>query len=42
VEVSAVDIADTEPYLLLLGAFLLAALVLAPAASSSALRISLE
>ncbi len=42
VEVSSVDIADTEPYLLLLGAFLLAALVLAPAASSSALRISLE
>lgn len=42
VEVSTVDIADTEPYLLLLGAFLLAALVLAPAASSSALRISLE
>jgi len=42
VEVSAVDIADTEPYLLLLGAFLLAALVPAPAASSSALRISLQ
>ncbi len=42
VEVSSVDIADTKPYLTLLGAFLLGALVLAPPASSSALRISLE
>jgi heme exporter protein B len=42
VEVSAVDLADTRPYLMLLGAFLLAALVLAPPASSAALRISIQ
>ncbi len=42
VEVSGVDIAETRPYLLLLGAFLLSTLVLAPAAASAALRISIE
>lgn len=42
VEVSAIDLADTRPYLMLLGAFLLGALVLAPAAGSAALRISIE
>jgi heme exporter protein B len=42
VEVSAVDLADTRPYLMLLGAFLLSALALAPPASSAALRISIQ
>lgn len=42
VEVSAVDLADSRPYLMLLGAFLLAALALAPPASSAALRISIQ
>jgi heme exporter protein B len=42
VEVAAVDLAATRPYLMLLAAFLLAALVLAPLASSAALRISIE
>ncbi len=42
VEVSAVDLADTRPYLMLLGAFLLSALALAPPASSVALRISIQ
>ncbi len=42
VQVSAIDLADTQPYLALLGAFLVAALVFAPVASSAALRISLE
>ncbi len=42
VEVSGVDLADTRPYLMLLGAFLLAALALAPPASSAALRISIQ
>ncbi|MBN2885429.1 MAG: heme exporter protein CcmB [Chromatiaceae bacterium] len=42
VEVSAVDLADIRPYLNLLGAFLLAALILAPVAAAAALRISLE
>jgi heme exporter protein B len=42
VDVSAVDLADTRPYLMLLGAFLLAALALAPPASSAALRISIQ
>ncbi len=42
VEVSGVDLADTRPYLMLLGAFLLSALVLAPPAASAALRISIE
>jgi heme exporter protein B len=42
VEVSTVDLADTRPYLMLLGAFLLSALALAPPASSAALRISIQ
>lgn len=42
VEVSSVALADTRPYLTLLGAFLIAALTLAPLASSAALRISIE
>ncbi|EXJ16593.1 heme exporter protein CcmB [Imhoffiella purpurea] len=42
VEVSQIDLADTQPYFALLGAFLLIALVFAPVASSAALRISLE
>ncbi|MBK1703997.1 heme exporter protein CcmB [Halochromatium glycolicum] len=42
VTVSAIEIADTEPYFHLLGAFLLGALVLAPLAAAAALRISLE
>lgn len=42
VQVSAINLADTQPYLALLGAFLVAALVFAPVASSAALRISLE
>ncbi|MCG6940536.1 MAG: heme exporter protein CcmB [Thiohalocapsa sp.] len=42
VTVSAIQIADTQPYFALLGAFLLAALVLAPPASAAALRISME
>ncbi|MFD2112627.1 heme exporter protein CcmB [Thiorhodococcus fuscus] len=42
VEVSRIDLADTQPYFALLGAFLLVALVFAPVASSAALKISLE
>ena len=42
VEVSAIAIADTEPYFSLLGAFLLVSLIFAPLASAAALRISLE
>ncbi len=42
VSVSSIEIADTQPYFALLGAFLLAALVLAPPASAAALRISME
>jgi len=42
VAVSAIEITDTLPYLYLLGAFLLVALVFAPLASAAALRISLE
>lgn len=42
VEVSSVALAHTRPYLTLLGAFLVAALTLAPLASSAALRISIE
>jgi len=42
VSVSIIAVADTQPYFALLGAFLLAALVLAPAAASAALRISME
>jgi len=42
VSVSSIEIDDTQPYFALLGAFLLAASVLAPPASAAALRISLE
>jgi heme exporter protein B len=42
VGVSVVEIADTQPYFYLLGAFLLAGLVLAPPAAAAALKISLE
>ncbi|ADC63096.1 MULTISPECIES: heme exporter protein CcmB [Allochromatium] len=42
IEVSVIDLSDTMPYLSLLGAFLLAALTLAPLASAAALKISLE
>jgi heme exporter protein B len=42
VTVSMIDLADTQPYLALLAAFLLLALTLAPVATSAALRISLE
>jgi heme exporter protein B len=42
VSVSSIEIADTQPYFALLGAFLLAASVLAPPASAAALRISME
>lgn len=42
VEVSMVDLADTQPYIMLLSAFLLSSLVLAPLAASAALRISIE
>jgi heme exporter protein B len=42
VTVSAIEIADIQPYFYLLSAFLLGALVLAPLAAAAALRISLE
>jgi heme exporter protein B len=42
VEVSTVEVADAEPYIMLLSAFLLSSLVLAPLAASAALRISIE
>jgi heme exporter protein B len=42
VEVSAVELAETRPYLMLLSAFLLAALALAPLGAAAALRISIE
>jgi heme exporter protein B len=42
VTVSSIDLADTRPYLVLLGAFLVAALTFAPLASSAALKISIE
>jgi heme exporter protein B len=42
VTVSAIEIADTQPYFYLLGAFLLGAALLAPLAAAAALRISLE
>jgi heme exporter protein B len=42
IEASAIDPADARPYLMLLSAFLLAALALAPPASSAALRISIQ
>lgn len=42
IEVARIALTDTEPYLMLLSAFLLAALTLAPLASAAALKISLE
>lgn len=42
VSVSAIEIADIQPYFSLLAAFLLGAAVLAPLAAAAALRISLE
>ncbi|MEA3639494.1 MAG: heme exporter protein CcmB [Lamprobacter sp.] len=42
VSVSAIDIADTQPYFYLLGAFLMGSALLAPLAAAAALRISLE
>jgi len=42
VSVSTIAAAESQPYLFLLGAFLVLALVFAPLASAAALRISLE
>ncbi len=42
VAVSAIEIADTQPYFHLLAAFLLGSALLAPLAAAAALRISLE
>ncbi|MBK1640957.1 heme exporter protein CcmB [Chromatium okenii] len=42
IEVSAISLSDTQPYLTLLGAFLMVALIFAPVASAAALRISIE
>ncbi|WPL16224.1 Cytochrome c-type biogenesis protein CcmB [Thiorhodovibrio winogradskyi] len=42
VTVSAIALADAEPYLMLLGALLLLALLLGPWAAAAALRISVE
>ena len=42
VESAATAVADASPYLMLLGAFLAASLVLAPLACTAALRISIE
>jgi heme exporter protein B len=42
VSVSMIELADTQPYFYLLGAFLLIALLFAPLASAAALRISTE
>jgi heme exporter protein B len=42
VTVSLIDLADTQPYIALLVAFLLLALTFAPVATAAALRISLE
>lgn len=42
IEVSVIDLSDTQPYLTLLGAFLVVALIFAPVASAAALRISVE
>jgi len=42
VTVSAIDLAHVQPYLTLLGAFLILALVFSPLASAAALRISVE
>lgn len=42
VSVSAIEIADIQPYFYLLGAFLMGSALLAPLAAAAALRISLE
>jgi heme exporter protein B len=42
IEVSVIDLSDTQPYLTLLGAFLMVALIFAPVAAAAALRISVE
>lgn len=42
IEASGVALSDTRPYLSLIGAFLIAALILAPMAAAAALRISIE
>jgi heme exporter protein B len=42
VTVSAIALADSEPYLMLLGALLLLALILGPWAAAAALRISVD
>jgi len=42
VTVSAIDLADVQPYFSLLGAFFILALVFSPLASAAALRISVE
>ncbi|MBK1695214.1 heme exporter protein CcmB [Chromatium weissei] len=42
IEVSVIDLSNTQPYLTLLGAFLLVALIFAPVAAAAALRISIE
>ncbi|MBV5309382.1 heme exporter protein CcmB [Chromatium okenii] len=42
IEVSVIDLSDTQPYLTLLSAFLVVALIFAPVASAAALRISVE
>lgn len=42
VDVSAIALADIRPYISLLGAFLVVALIFAPVASAAALRISIE
>jgi heme exporter protein B len=42
VTVSAIDFSDTQPYISLLGAFLLLALIFSPLAAAAALRISME
>lgn len=42
IEASVISLSDSSPYLTLLGAFLVAALTLAPIASAAALRISIE
>ncbi|MDX1594391.1 MAG: heme exporter protein CcmB [Gammaproteobacteria bacterium] len=42
VTVSAIDVADVQPFMALLGAFLILALAFSPLATAAALRISLE
>jgi len=42
VTVSAIALADAKPYLMLLGALLMLALLLGPWAAAAALRISVE